>query len=471
MLRPVFAVALIGAVCACGGTQQSPALPAPKTDKPRTDPSLPAIPTTIASDIIEPLTGNDPAAKSPILEVMAAENARWMKTLPDLSPEPAYYLAYTVYEKRSVVIEAEGGALLASSDDTGRALDVEIRVGSPELDNRHQIPDDRMAAFASLTDLGRMPFGDDPDAIAHHLWLETDRRYHEAALQYRYIQTQRKVIAQHDKSDDFSHYEPSTYIQPKASIKVDKPAWEARMRDCSKRAMRGVATRARCRVDFEVHTVYFVSSEGTVLQLSWPRSQLMVSVGVKADDGMPLSRTEQAFAPLPEGLPDRAGADKMIDTATRDLTALHQAPVVAPYVGPAILQGRAAAVFFHEVFGHRIEGHRQELEQSGQTFSSYVGKQIMPDWITVYDDPRIFSLDDIPLNGFYHFDSQGVPAQRANLVEHGVLKGFVLGRNPIPGFSKSNGHGRKEPGKAPTARQGNLVVEAARSVTQDQLVD
>lgn len=473
MFRPIAAVSLCCALCACGSAQPNPSLPPipDQKDAPKTDPSLPAVPTTVASEIIEPLTGHTPSARSPILDVMVAENARWMKALPADEQEPAYYLAYTVYEKRSIVIEAEGGALLTSTDDTGRALDVEVRVGSPELDNRHQIPNDRMAAFANLPDLGRMPFGDDPLAIARHLWLETDRRYHEAALQYRYIQTQRQVIAQRDQSADFAHHEASTYIQPKATIAIDKAAWEDRMRDCSARAMRGVATQARCRIDVEAHTVYFVSSEGTVLQQSWPRARMMVSVGVKADDGMPLSRTEQAFAPMPEGLPDRAGVSAMIDTVVRELGALHKAPVVAPYVGPAILQGRAAAVFFHEVFGHRVEGHRQEQETSGQTFASYVGKQIMPAWLTVYDDPRIFSLAETPLNGFYHFDSQGVPAQRALLVDKGVLKGFLLGRNPIAGFDQSNGHGRKEPGQPPTARQGNLVVEAARSVTQDELLD
>src|SRR5690606_116717 len=109
--------------------------------------------------------------------------------------------------------------------------------------------------------------------------------------------------------------------------------------------------------------------------------------------------------------------DKMIEVVNRDLDALHRAPLAEPFVGPAILEGRAAAVFFHEVFGHRIEGHRQEDDLEGQTFTRKVGHRIMPDWLTVYDDPRIRRLNGMPLNGFYRYDDEGVPAQRASLVE------------------------------------------------------
>ena len=98
---------------------------------------------------------------------------------------------------------------------------------------------------------------------------------------------------------------------------------------------------------------------------------------------------------------------RCLDEATSDLDALHKAPVVDPYVGPAILEGRAAGVFFHEVFGHRIEGHRQKQRTSGQTFTAKVGKQIMPSWLTVYDDPTLTTINDVALSGFYRFDDQG----------------------------------------------------------------
>jgi predicted Zn-dependent protease len=184
---------------------------------------------------------------------------------------------------------------------------------------------------------------------------------------------------------------------------------------------------------------------------------------------MNLSRLEQRFGRTPADLPADADIDKMIATVTGDLAALEKAPLAEPYVGPAILEGRASGVFFHEVFGHRIEGHRQKDKTGGQTFASYVNKDIAPEWLSVYDDPSITTLNGVQVNGFYRFDDEGVRARRANLVDKGKLVGFVMGRNPIAGFEKSNGHGRRSPGLPPVARQGNLVVEASKSVPRADL--
>jgi TldD protein len=345
-----------------------------------------------------------------------------------------------------------------------------VRVGSARLDNRHPLSDEQQNAINSpRVRRGVVPFGTDEQAIRNHLWLETDRRYREAKLALGVVQLDRSVTAQGDGAPDFVHERAEEFVEAPATLEFDKNEWIARLRACSQKAFRGVATRATCRVDFQLDTVYYVNSEGTLMQRSWPTAHLMVSVGVKADDGMPLNRLEQRFGRSPAELPQGAVLDQIIDTVTRELDALHAAPVVDPYVGPAILQGRAAAVFFHEVFGHRIEGHRQKERTSGQTFASKIGEQIMPEWLTVYDDPSLATLNGMQLNGFYRFDDEGVRAQRALLVENGVLKGFIMGRNPIPGFANSNGHGRKEPGRVPVSRQGNLVVEAARSLPEKEL--
>jgi predicted Zn-dependent protease len=438
-------------------------------------PLPPAVPATLEVTSIAPHTGHDPGAKSKLIGLMADENARWFKALQSARPAPAHFIGYTVHERRSVTIEAEAGVLLSDEDETHRVLDVEVRVGSHELDSRHSLRDPRLAAFTSLARIGSIPFGDDPKAIKHHLWLETDRRYREGVLLLGMVLTEQQVAGREEKkkkSDDFVAAQPRVFYQKKATLEYDRKSWVTRIRDCSKRAAdpKGVATRSNCRADFELNTVYYVNSEGSQLQTSWTNSRFMVQVGVKADDGMPLSRLEQAFAPTPAELPNEAKVDEMIKVVNRDLKALHKAPLADPYVGPAILEGRASAVFFHEVFGHRIEGHRQEDNLEGQTFTKQVGNEIMPDWLSVYDDPTIQRLNGMALNGFYRYDDEGVAAARAKLVEGGVLRGFVMGRNPIPGFESSNGHGRREPGNVPVARQGNLVVETKRSVTKQELL-
>jgi len=50
-------------------------------------------------------------------------------------------------------------------------------------------------------------------------------------------------------------------------------------------------------------------------------------------------------------------------------------------VGPALLTGRAAAVFFHEVFGHRAEA-TPERRGGRQTFAKKVGEPILPPFLS-----------------------------------------------------------------------------------------
>ena len=135
--------------------------------------------------------------------------------------------------------------------------------------------------------------------------------------------------------------------------------------------------------------------------------------------------------------------------------ALRKAPMAEPYDGPAVLSGRAAAVFFHEVLGHRLEGHRQRDEEEGQTFTKKIGQEVLPKFLSVMDDPTTHEVAGVKLAGTYDFDNEGEPSQRVEVIKDGVLKNFLMSRMPIKDFGQSNGHGRNQPGRMPTGRQGN----------------
>jgi TldD protein len=440
----------------------------PPIDPPDTKIDLPNIPSKLEVTTSAPTDANSPDARAPVLDYMKAENDRVMAVLKT-QKDPAYYLAYHLIEQRSVNLDAEGGALITDSDETARQLDIDIRVGTPELDNTRDLADAQDALNAPLTRKAVVPFGDDKQAVANALWIETERRYREAVSALTYVKQDQATLKTKQTAPDFSHAAPEVHIEKPAQLVFDKQQWIDRLKRCSAKALKGQATRGTCGVLFQLNTLWFVNSEGTQLQLSWTTAQLNVSVGVKADDGMNLSRLEQRFGRQPGDLPPDTEIDKMIATVTGDLDALHGAPLAEPYVGPAILEGRAAGVFFHEVFGHRIEGHRQKSLAEGQTFSSFVGKDIAPDWLSVYDDPQILTLNGIQLNGFYRYDDEGVRAQHVPLIDKGKLVGFEMSRNPIKGFAKSNGHGRHSPGLHAVARQGNLVVQVAKSIPRVDL--
>jgi TldD protein len=149
--------------------------------------------------------------------------------------------------------------------------------------------------------------------------------------------------------------------------------------------------------------------------------------------------------------------------------ALRGAPAIDPYTGPAILEPAAAGVLLHEAVGHRLEGERQDEDGEGKTFRGQVGKQVLPPFITIADDPTLRQLKGEELNGFYLYDEEGVAAQRATLVENGVLRSYILSRHPVKGFLHSNGHGRSQGTRKPVARMANLIVESRKQMGDAEL--
>lgn len=189
----------------------------------------------------------------------------------------------------------------------------------------------------------------------------------------------------------------------------------------------------------------------------------------RAEDGMELMRVETFQAESVDHLPSEAELSKRVAKMATDLDHLRVAPLAEPYSGPALLSGRASAVFFHEVLGHRLEGHRQRGEREGQTFTKRVNQSILPGFLSVTDDPTLRTLGGTELSGTYQFDEEGVPAKKVEVVKDGVLKNFLMSRMPIANFEVSNGHGRGQPGLMPTGRQGNLIITSTNSVPGDEL--
>ena len=157
------------------------------------------------------------------------------------------------------------------------------------------------------------------------------------------------------------------------------------------------------------------------------------------------------------------------ESGGNDLAGLLQAPTIEPFIGPAILSGSAAGVFFHEIFGHRVEGHRQKDEAEGQTFTKAIGTPVLPDFLSVVFDPTRKSMDSTDLNGTYSYDDEGVEGRPVMVVENGILKTFLMSRSPIHGFDHSNGHGRRQAGAEVVSRQSNLIVESKKTVSAERL--
>jgi predicted Zn-dependent protease len=214
---------------------------------------------------------------------------------------------------------------------------------------------------------------------------------------------------------------------------------------------------------------HFLSTEGNHVVTPSAFVRVAIQAETRADDGMELMRVETFQAESMDHLPPASEIAAKVEKMATDLKALREAPVAEPFDGPALLSGRASAVFFHEVLGHRLEGHRQRGEQEGQTFTKKVGQPVLPDFLSVIDDPTQRQLNGLDLGGWYEFDDEGMPATKVEVIKDGVLKNFLMSRMPIKNFANSNGHGRSQPGVMPTGRQGNLIVSSTKTVSDAEL--
>lgn len=406
-----------------------------------------------------------------LLEAMHAELTRAMGALGKAGADGAqqpkpYFLSYAVSDSDSVNISAAFGAVNGEQESRRRTADVQVRLGARAEDNTHG--DHRNSALTTIP----LPLTDDRAAIARSLWFATNRGYGKALDGYLKVKTEQQVRAkEEDASADFSAEEAKTAVlAPAPALQVDKAVWEGRLRELSG-LFKAYPEIFFCNVGMQASTEtdYFVSSEGAKVATPNHVARLVMVARTRAADGMDLFRVETFEADEAGHLPDQK---TLVDKATamaKNLVALREAPVTEPFNGPAILSGRASAVFFHEVLGHRLEGQRQRGDDEGQTFTKLLGKQILPTFISVADDPTLTNYDGTPLSGHYSYDDEGQEARRVDLIKDGVLETFLMSRLPIASFATSNGHGRAEVGRMPTGRQGNLIVTSSKTVPETEL--
>jgi TldD protein len=408
------------------------------------------------------------AKKSPLLAAMQAELERSVKTFGAQDPS-AYYIGYTITDTQRAEVSGSNGALLSSSENRNRWLEVSVRTGNYDLDNTHRVGE-RQEQRGGVGE--PVPVDNDPEVLRRAMWLETDKQYRAAAEALIKIRTGKevKVESAEGRAPDFTHEQPHTDIGPETSMQVDRKPWEQKLRNYTK-AFRDSPAVINSIATFTAQSqnAYQITSEGTQLQFGQIRYRLELFIQGKAPDGMDLERYYNFDWVKPGDAPDDKAVYAAEATMRKELEGLEAAPINEPSVTPALLSGRAAAVFFHEVFGHRAEGHRQKDVAEGQTFAKKVGEQILPDFLSIVDDTTMERLGPTDLLGYYQYDDEGVKSHRVVLVDHGVLKDFEMSRSPLVGFPHSNGHGRRQLGAEPVSRQGNLLVESSKTVTNAEL--
>jgi len=417
-----------------------------------------------------------PAASDPrlsILDAMGEELERNRTRLKLGENPPPYFISYAVKDLTQAYVAARYGALFDDSTNRDRRVFADVRVGSHEIDNsiNEEFDFNFSLKGTSYTTRKEAPLDDDLTALRTALWLITDEKYKTGLFNLLKKKGEAVyVVDDPKKPPSFSREQPSTYVGPQVGYPFDRARWMALVRKVSARfneAPKIFDTDLRVTADKEIR--YFVNSEGSRIVTEQTFYGVHVYAVTRADDGQLLDDSRDYYGFRESELPSDEKVMKDAETLIQELLALRAAPAIDPYTGPAILEAEAAGVLFHEAVGHRLEGDRMDNDAEGKTFKGQIGREVLPSFITIVDDPTVASLGGKSLNGFYRYDDEGIPAQKVTLVDKGVLKNFLLSRHPVDGFLHSNGHGRGQSNRRPVARMANLIASSTKQVSDAEL--
>jgi predicted Zn-dependent protease len=414
-----------------------------------------------------------PAQDGPVLTAMKAELARAHQRMRMKGYEAPYFIAYAVRDYETYETGGRFGALVGRSHNRNRQAYVEVRVGDYQLDNTSS---EREMAFDTgdvdnFEPATEAPLDDDAESLRGTLWLLTDVKYKKALAAYAKKRGRRATtIVEDENLPSFSREPPSHHVDALTPLSYDEQSFAARARTLSAQFKQYPELfEGTCKFGVDRVTRYLVNSEGATVVTERTIYSAHLSAATRAKDGMLLEHEKDFYARAEGELPDDVKLTASITQLATELRALREAPVIDPYTGPAILMEEAAGVFFHETVGHRLEGERQNDEKEGRTFKGQVGHSVLPEFLTIVDDPTARTAGGVGLNGWYQIDDEGVAARPVTLVDKGVLRDYIKSRTPIAGSPRSNGHGRAEGTAQPMGRMGNLFVRASKRVPVDEL--
>jgi predicted Zn-dependent protease len=401
-----------------------------------------------------------------LLEALLTELDRSKAQLKMDQVQAPYFIEYRVNEVEDFGAEAAFGAIRENQRVHVRVLRVVVRIGDYKQDSYYG----RGQGETTI-----LPLDNDPIALRHQIWLATDDAYKAAGQALAEKQaTLKQFSADSNPIDDFAKAPPLIAVEPTVSLKIDEASWKKTLEDVTSLYkqypdVQSLTANAR----FTAINEYLVNSEGTVTRSGKAAYFVQLSSSAQAADGMRLGRSPAYMVSRMEELPARdaliADARKMLDT----VVALRQAPIVEEeYRGPVLFAADAANDIVATLIGQNVVGRKPQLGKPNRTtgaFATSYKARVLPNFLSVVDDPTMKDFQGKSLVGNYAVDSEGMKAQPVTTIENGMLTNYLLGRQPLRDFPASNGHGRAATGSFPGPSLGVLLLKSSEPQSPDEL--
>lgn len=409
-----------------------------------------------------------------ILKAMRDELSRSM-TLKLTNLESPYYIEYEVDDAKQYSAVASLGALITSGESVFRVPRVHVRVGSYDFDNTDYVGSG--FNFGSRYDT-RLPFDNDYSVLRQSLWLATDQSYKSALEAISRKRAALRNISVTEKLPDFSKAAPVKRIEPAVAKPVLLDAWKDRSRKLSSVFLEYPKLKGSS-VEFSAldGNHYLLTSEGSEVREHSDLGVVRLRAVAQASDGM-LLRDFSVFQSRDAALlPSEIEMARAARTVSDNATKLAAASLGETYSGPVLFEGVAGSQIFAEVLGKNLSLTRKPVLEPGQPGSiptseleGRQGVRVLPEMFRVVDDPTQTEYHGHALFGSYAVDDEGSYPQPLTIIDKGVLKAFLLTRQPVRGFGATNGRARL-PGSfgARSAAPSNLFVQSSETSSLPQL--
>ncbi|HEV3040189.1 MAG TPA: metallopeptidase TldD-related protein [Candidatus Angelobacter sp.] len=388
-----------------------------------------------------------------------------------------YFISYKIIDTDSKSAAASFGSLISSSESRSRFLTVQVRVGDYALDSSNflSLPSTAGVASRMFGGVMQLPLDDNYDELRRQIWLATDSAYKKALED---LSGKRAALQNKNRTDnipDFSKEKPLTVSDLLPRAEVDLREAERLMQRLSSlfREMPSVQTS---RVSFSaVNTLErFINSEGTSYTRRSPLISLQASAATQAADGMPLNDFVSTYGhSMKELLPEAAVASGIRELGER-LSKLQSAPLEERYNGPVLFQDQAAAEIVAQVLAQKLPASPSMISDNPQmaramaarenSFLDKIEARVLPEFLSLVDDPTATQADDHTLLASYKVDEEGTAARKTLVVENGVLKTLLTSRGPVRGILQSTGNLRTR-GVAPS----NLFLVPQKASSPEEI--
>jgi len=422
------------------------------------------------------------AQQDAVTRAMRDEMARTVSQLRLAGMEKPYFVAYRVDEIQQVKVSATLGDLTVTHPTRHRVLRVELRVGDYALDNSNYLAPRNFSGGAShmFSGVGQAPLDDDYAEIRRQFWLATDAEYKKALED---LSGKRAALENRKRTDelpDFSREEPIKLEQPRVPMALDVPALEKLVRELSA-GFKDVPEVYISSVEIEARDSYsrYLNSEGTWFTRSDPAVEFTARAESQASSGLPLVETIHLWGKSVSDLPNREQLTADVRAMAARLKRRREAASIETYNGPVLFEQRAAAEIFAQVFAPGLIGMRIPLSDDprfemsfsqfmgqigGGSFQDKIGGRVLPDFLSVVDNPKLTEYAGSELLGSCAVDDDGVPTRETRLVQRGILKTLLTTRAPVKNISHSTGS-RRGWGPAPS----NLIVSSEKGTSEKEL--